>query len=87
MEQYLHHLRDWKQTGDAIEKNVTLKDFQQAIAFINQVAQIAEAENHHPDICLWNWNNVKLTLSTHKVHGLTAMDFTVASKIDQLPPP
>jgi 4a-hydroxytetrahydrobiopterin dehydratase len=65
-----------------IEKDYTFKDFQEAIDFISKVGQIAEAEGHHPDIFLHDWNKVKLTLSTHAIDGLSENDFILASKID-----
>ena len=83
-EKHLTQTKDWNLVNNAIEKNYKLKDFKQAIEFINKVAEIAEAENHHPDILLWNWNNVKLTLSTHAVKGLSKNDFVLASKIDKI---
>ena len=55
-----------------------------AIAFINRVAEIAEAANHHPDILLHGWNKVRLTLSTHSEGGLTDADFALAGQIDRL---
>jgi 4a-hydroxytetrahydrobiopterin dehydratase len=80
----LKQVKDWKLVNNTIEKNFKLSDFKQAIEFINKVADIAESENHHPDILLWNWSNVKLTLSTHAVKGLSMKDFVLASKIDQI---
>jgi 4a-hydroxytetrahydrobiopterin dehydratase len=83
-EKRLKRVKDWKLVDNAIEKNFKFTNFRQAIAFINKVADIAEAENHHPDILLWGWNNVKLTLSTHAVKGLSENDFVLASKINQI---
>ena len=83
-EKHLKQVKDWKLVDNAIEKNYKLSNFKQAIEFINKVADIAEAENHHPDILLWGWNNVKITLSTHAVKGLSKNDFVLASKIDQI---
>ncbi|HVP16687.1 MAG TPA: 4a-hydroxytetrahydrobiopterin dehydratase [candidate division Zixibacteria bacterium] len=83
-EEHLKQVKDWKLVDNSIEKNFKLSNFRQAIDFINKVADIAEAENHHPDILLWGWNNVKLTLSTHAVKGLSKNDFVLASKINQI---
>lgn len=84
MEKLLESISGWKHIGNTIEKNYQFDNFRQAIAFINEVAGIAEAENHHPDIQLWDWNNVKLTLTTHELKALSDKDFKVAAKIDQL---
>jgi 4a-hydroxytetrahydrobiopterin dehydratase len=83
-EEHLKQVKDWKLVDNAIEKNYKFSNFRQAIEFINKVANIAEAENHHPDILLWSWNNVKLTLSTHAVKGLSKNDFVLASRFDQI---
>ncbi len=58
-------------------------DFKQALAFVNQAGEIAEAEGHHPDILL-TWGKVETTLWTHAVNGLTENDFILAAKIDRL---
>ena len=82
--EYLKQVRGWKLTGNAIEKDHKFSNFREAIDFINKVAQAAETEKHHPDILLWSWNNVKLTLTTHSIGGLSKSDFALASKIDQI---
>ena len=56
---------DWTREGDAIVREWTLGDFVGAIAFVNRVAELAEAANHHPDVLVHGWNHVRLTLSTH----------------------
>lgn len=67
-----------------LEKEFTFKNFQEALAFTNQVGALAEAQNHHPDIYL-SWGKVKITLWTHKIDGLTESDFILAAKIESLP--
>ncbi len=68
--------------GMKIEKEYKFKNFREALGFVNRVGQIAESEGHHPDINLYGWNKVKLTLSTHAIGGLSENDFILASKID-----
>ena len=75
---------EWWRDGQAIAREVTFKDFAQAIAFINRVADAAEAVNHHPDIHLHGWNKVRLELSTHSEGGLTQADLDLAAGIDLL---
>ena len=53
------------------------------MAFVNRVAEIAQAQDHHPDICLY-YNRVALKLSTHKIGGLSRSDFIVAARIDRV---
>jgi 4a-hydroxytetrahydrobiopterin dehydratase len=72
----------WERHGDALVKVVTKGDFAQAMAFVNAVAELAEAANHHPDIAI-SWNKVTLTLSTHDAGGITQKDLDLARQIDQ----
>ena len=75
---------DWRREGQAIVREWTFADFAQAIAFVNRVAEAAEAANHHPDILVHGWNKVRLELSTHSQGGLTEADFGMAARIDTL---
>jgi 4a-hydroxytetrahydrobiopterin dehydratase len=75
---------DWRKDGQAIVREWTFVDFAQAIAFVNRVAEAAEAANHHPDILVHGWNKVRLELSTHSQGGLTEADFGMAARIDPL---
>ena len=70
--------------GHLDHARVTFEDFAAAIAFVNGVAELAEAANHHPDILMHGWNRVRLTLSTHSQGGLTDADFQLAGGIDRL---
>ena len=79
----LAEVSKWTRTGSSISRTWKFEDFLQALAFINQVGELAEAMNHHPDIYN-SWNKVTLTLTTHDRGGLTALDFELAKKIDAL---
>ena len=68
---------------DAIVKTVVRQDFAAALAWVNQVGELAESRNHHPDIAI-SWNKVTLTLSTHSAGGLTQLDLDLAAAIDGL---
>ena len=74
----------WTREGSAIVREWTLADFAAALAFVNRVAALAEAANHHPDILLHGWNRVRLELSTHSQGGLTEADFALARELDGL---
>jgi 4a-hydroxytetrahydrobiopterin dehydratase len=76
----------WRRDGDAIVREWELADFSGALAFVNRVGDAAEAANHHPDILIHGWNKVRLELSTHSEGGLTAADFDMAARIDELTP-
>ena len=67
-----------------LEREFKFPNFRQALQFTNRVGELAEAQNHHPDIYL-AWGKVKLTLWTHKIDGLTESDFVFAAKVDLLP--
>lgn len=73
----------WVNEGDAIVRDVKLENFAAAIVLVNRIADVAEARNHHPDILVHGWNNVKLTLTNHAAGGLTELDFDVAKKFDE----
>lgn len=79
-------LRDssWSREGSEIVREWKFKDFAEAIAFVNRVAEVAEEANHHPDILLHGWNKVRLTLSNHSAGGLTPIDFEMAERFDGL---
>jgi 4a-hydroxytetrahydrobiopterin dehydratase len=79
----LTEISGWERAGDTIVKTVKLADFKAAMGFVNEVAEVAEAQNHHPDITI-QWNKVTLTLSTHAAGGLTAYDFRLARLLDAL---
>jgi 4a-hydroxytetrahydrobiopterin dehydratase len=74
----------WRREGETIVRDWKLADFGAAMALVNRVAEEAEAAGHHPDILVHGWNRVRLTLSTHSAGGLTAADFDLAGRIDEL---
>jgi len=73
---------NWIVSEKQIDRAFRFKDFRQAMAFVNRVAEIADAQDHHPDIFI-SYNRVRLTLATHKVGGLSRNDFILAAKIDR----
>ena len=66
-----------------LEKEYSFKDFREALAFTNKVGELAEQQQHHPDILL-RWGKVGVTTWTHKIDGLTESDFVLAAKADAL---
>jgi len=76
-------IQAWTLAGGAIEREFKFADFAGAMAFVNRVAQVAEAEDHHPDISI-SYSKVTLILSTHSIGGLSRNDFILAAKIDRL---
>lgn len=78
---------NWRVSGDgkSLRREWRVKDFPTALDFFRRIGDIAEAEDHHPDLHLTGYRNVAIELSTHAVGGLTENDFILAAKIDQLP--
>ena len=74
----------WARDGGTITRDFKVDDFAAAMAFVNQVATMAESANHHPDILVHGWNRVRLTLSTHSEGGLTQADLDLARGVDGL---
>ena len=79
----LGELPGWELVGGDIVKEYKFAGVVAAIAFVNQLAEKAEAANHHPDIDI-RWNKVRLALSTHSEGGLTSKDFALATEIEAL---
>ena len=76
-------LDGWDEVDDALERTFELADFREALAFVNRVGDLAEAENHHPDIAI-NYNKVTLRWWTHTAGGITDRDRELAAKSSQL---
>jgi 4a-hydroxytetrahydrobiopterin dehydratase len=83
---YLEKLSNWDfgDSGKSIIKNFKFKNFKEAIEFVNKVSEISEREEHHPNMKVYDYNNVEVELTTHSSNGLTEKDFKVASEIDKL---
>jgi len=82
----LKHVPQWQidETGKVISREYKTRNFTAAIDFIQRVAEIAEAEGHHPDIHLTGYRRLKIDLSTHAIGGLSENDFIVAARINEL---
>jgi 4a-hydroxytetrahydrobiopterin dehydratase len=79
----INELKDWEFKNNGLDKAFKFKNFTEAMAFLVQVAFIAEKQNHHPEI--WNvYNKVTLRLTTHDEDGVTDKDFKLAAAIDGL---
>jgi 4a-hydroxytetrahydrobiopterin dehydratase len=76
----LRQLTGWTRDGDSIRREYRFDSFGDAIAFVNRIAQLADAADHHPDIDI-RYDRVVLVLSTHSAGGLTRRDFDLAERI------
>jgi 4a-hydroxytetrahydrobiopterin dehydratase len=86
IDEYLKYLTDWKvlineKKGFYLSRVYNFSNFEQSLSFINKVSNVAEEENHHPDL-KFGWGYAEINIFTHKINGLTLSDFILASKID-----
>ena len=80
----LRQLHGWQvEDGKKIAKSYRFKNFIEAVAFVDAIVPVAEAEGHHPDLFV-KWGEVRVDLWTHAAGGLTENDFVMAAKIDQM---
>ena len=79
----LASLPNWQIESGELVRTFTFTDFRAALAFVNHVADLAEAAGHHPDIDI-RYNRVRLSLVTHDAGGLTEKDFALAAKASKL---
>ena len=77
----LGRLQDWTREEGALVREVELESFPQAIQVVNRVAEIAENDNHHPDIDI-RWRTLTFRCATHSEGGITALDASLAEEID-----
>ncbi|MDA9777458.1 4a-hydroxytetrahydrobiopterin dehydratase [Rubripirellula sp.] len=85
-EQLLTELTGWSidDGGKCIQRSLNCNRFPDAIRLLNQIAELAEEEQHHPDLHLTGYRHLKIILTTHAIGGLSENDFIVATKIDRL---
>ena len=79
----LGDLEGWERDGDAITKAYDRGDFVGSVEFVDEIVAPAEDMGHHPDLEI-SWSEVKVTVTSHSEGGLTANDFELAGKIDEL---
>lgn len=79
----LKKLEGWNLKNNKIKKTFIFKDFEKTMKFVNKVADIAEEQSHHPDMCVY-YGRADITLWTHKIKGLYNNDFIIASIIDKI---
>lgn len=73
----------WELGDNKLTRRLKFRDFAEAMAFVNRVADLAEAEGHHPDIHI-SWNRVRLDFTTHAIKGLSDNDFIMAARTNEL---
>ncbi len=80
----LKYMEGWNLDNKKLSKEVKLKDFQSVIEAVNKIAAEAEKMDHHPDILIHSWNQVKIMLSTHSEGLITSRDFDLAERINRI---
>jgi 4a-hydroxytetrahydrobiopterin dehydratase len=84
IEPLARRLEGWTVEDDnKLIKAFKVSNWVEAVAFVNRITPVAEAENHHPDLYV-RWGEVRVYLWTHKINGLTESDFYMAAKIDRV---
>ena len=84
----LEQVQGWQLSDDgkAISRKRALKNFVQCLELLNKIGQVAEAEQHHPDLHLTGYRNLRVEVTTHAIGGLSENDFILAAKINDLMP-
>lgn len=82
-EPLLRELRGWTAEAGCLRKDLKLEDFRAALDLANRIGDLADKEDHHPDLRV-SWGRLGIELRTHRVGGLTEADFVLAAKIDEI---
>lgn len=82
--QRLKETDGWDLDSDVLKKVLTFKDFATTVSFVSSIVPLADGMNHHPDIRIYGWNKLEITVTTHDAGGLTPLDFELIYKIDNL---
>ena len=80
----LNTLPLWTRAGNNIIRELVAANFVSTVGLLNAIAVLAEAMYHHPDLLIYGWNKLRITLSTHDQGGLTEFDFKLAKKIEEI---
>lgn len=74
----------WRRSGQALIRELSFRDFDEAMAFVEQVATVAEDHLRRPDICIFDFNRVQLTVANQRHGGITPAELRLAAKVDDL---
>jgi len=83
VDEALRALPTWRRVDDHLEREVVCASFRAAVALVNEIAELAEREDHHPDLAL-SYTRLRITTTTHDAGGLTERDLRIATGIDEL---
>lgn len=77
-------MKSWEISENKLSKNFEVKNFMEALAFVNKIGELAEEMNHHPDILIHGYRHVRIKLFTHSSGKITNLDYELAERIDRL---
>jgi 4a-hydroxytetrahydrobiopterin dehydratase len=80
----IKNLPNWELLDHKIVREISASNFSAAVGFVNAVAIYAESMDHYPDMLIYGWNKIRITLSTNDQGGLTELDFALAKKIEAI---
>ncbi len=84
IQDFLAEIPNWQRKDNSIIREIVASNFVSVIGLVNSIAILAETADHHPDIYIYGWNKLRITLSTHDKGGLTEKDFLLAKKIEEI---
>lgn len=84
IQHFLAQTPGWSVEQGTLTRDVTVKNFREALTLVNRIGELAEAERHHPDLCIHGWNHVRIDLVTHSIGGLSENDFILAAKVSEV---
>lgn len=76
--------KEWINENNSLVKTFTFKNFVEAVSFVDKIVPLAEKLNHHPDIEIFSYKNVKVNLTTHEEGKITEKDIELAKEIDNI---
>ena len=77
-------MADWKEVNNKITHTYEFEDFREALGFVNKVGDLAEEAQHHPDITLFDYSKVNISLTSHDEGKVTHKDHNLATQIDNI---
>ncbi len=79
------NINNWKEENNILHATFVCKDFSESLAFVNKIGELAEKHQHHPDICITNYNHVEVSMTTHDAGNIvTEKDRMLAKEINAL---
>ena len=84
VQRYLPLVPGWRIEDGVLRRGLLFPDFRQLIAFVDELAELAEAEQHHPDFLVYGYRRMRLDLATHSIGGMSLNEFIMGAKVNRL---